>query len=270
MTLHVLGCAGSLARGHHTTTLRVDDDLLLDAGSGLAELELAELARIDHVLLTHSHIDHLLGLPLLVDGTLRLRRAQGRPPIAVHAPPDTLDALTRHVFNDVIWPDFTRLPHADAPALTLHPLREGEARTLGARRRRVRALPATHSVPAVGYAVHPEAGGGGIAYSGDTGPCPALWAALRAAPVHTLVIEAAFSDREAGLAQRSGHHCPATLARELAALGGDCPFTTLRLTHAKPGEEAAIATDLARELAALGLGHLHVTPLAQGERIGLD
>lgn len=270
MTLHVLGCAGSLALDHHTTTFRIDTDILLDAGSGLARLPLVELARIDHVLLTHSHIDHLLGVPLLADGVLRLRMAAGRPPIAVHALPETLDALSRHVLNDVIWPDFTRLPHPEAPALTLHPLAVGDALTLGAQQRRVRVLPAAHSVPAVGYAIHPQQGGGGVAFSGDTGPCPALWAALREAPVATLIIEAAFADHDGPLAARSGHHTPDSLARELAALAPPRPFGAVRLTHAKPGEEGAIAADLARALAAHGLTVLDVAPLREGERIAID
>lgn len=270
MSLHVLGCAGSLALGHHTTTFRIDADILLDAGSGLAHLPLAELACIDHVLLTHSHIDHLLGVPLLVDGVLRLRTAAGRPPITVHALPETLDALSRHILNDVIWPDFTRLPRPEAPALTLRPLAVGDLLTLGARQRRVRVLPAAHSVPAVGYAIHPQQAGGGVAFSGDTGPCPALWAALRAEPVATLIIEAAFADHDAQLAARSGHHTPESLARELAAQPGPRPFGALRLTHAKPGEEAAIAADLSRALAAHGLVDLNVAPLCEGERIAIS
>ena len=109
MNIRVLGCSGAIAAGYQTTAFLLDDDVLLDAGTGVGLLSLEALARIDHICLSHSHLDHILGIPLLADAVLRLRHAAGRPPVQVHALPETLDALRQHVFNGVIWPDFTRL-----------------------------------------------------------------------------------------------------------------------------------------------------------------
>ena len=117
MKIRVLGCSGSIAAGSRTTSFLVDQDILLDAGTGVGDLTLDELARIEHICISHSHLDHVLSIGLLADSVMRLRGAQGKGPIQVHALPETLAALRQHIFNGVIWPDFTRLPSADAPLL---------------------------------------------------------------------------------------------------------------------------------------------------------
>ena len=131
MNIRVLGCSGSIAARCHTTAFLLDDDVLIDAGTGVGELRLDELACIDHIFVSHSHLDHILSIPLLADSVINLRKVrhegrEGLRPIRIHALPETLDALRRHVFNGVIWPDFTRLPTAEQPLLTLHPIEIGQ------------------------------------------------------------------------------------------------------------------------------------------------
>jgi ribonuclease BN (tRNA processing enzyme) len=245
MNIRVLGCSGSLAQGCRTTAFLLDDDILIDAGTGVGDLELDEMARIDDILLTHSHLDHVLGVPLLADSVMR-RRA-GRPPIRVHALPATLETLQRHLFNDQLWPDFTRLPDPERPALSLHPLQVGQRLRLGHHDRRIEVLPARHSVPAVGYAVQNSQGRRWV-YTGDTGPNPALWHALKGQPIDQLVIEVAFAETERELAARSLHHCPSTLATELAQAPDGAQIL---LTHIKPGEYEAVEAELRRRLPGL-------------------
>ncbi len=67
MQLRVLGCSGGIGDGRHTTSLLVDADILIDAGSGLTQLSREALARIDHLFLTHAHLDHILALPPMLD-----------------------------------------------------------------------------------------------------------------------------------------------------------------------------------------------------------
>ena len=148
MKVRVLGCSGAIARDCRTTSFLVDQDVLIDAGTGVGELTRDDMLRIEHVFLTHSHLDHVAGLPLMVD-TMACDRI-GRP-VHVHALPQTIAALRAHVFNGVIWPDFSCLPSPDMPLVRFHPLEVGELRELSGRV--IEALPARHSVPAVGYAV---------------------------------------------------------------------------------------------------------------------
>ncbi len=151
MLIRVLGCSGAIAAGCKTTSFLLDDDVLIDAGTGVCDLSLDEMVRIDHILISHSHLDHILSIALLADTTLRRRRAEGRGPIRIHALAPTLAALRAHIFNGVVWPDFTRLPSAEHPALELEPIVHGQRLDLGGRT--VEVLVADHTVPACGFAV---------------------------------------------------------------------------------------------------------------------
>lgn len=252
MSLKVLGCSGAIAAGHRTTSFLLDDRVLVDAGTGVGDLPLEALVEIDQVLLSHSHLDHVLSLPLLADSVMRRRRAQGRPPIEVLALPETLQALRAHVFNNVLWPDFTRLPSAETPALTLKPIEVGQVLTL-ASGRLAEVLPATHTVPGCGFALKALGHDAWLAYTGDTGPCPALWARLAHLPLHHLIIEVAFGDDDALLAARSGHHCPATLGADLRQLRH---WPEVWLTHIKPGEAPAVLAQLAVQPAVSARPHV--------------
>lgn len=262
MNIRVLGCSGSIALGCRTTSFLLDDDILFDAGTGVGDLTLEELARIDHILLSHSHLDHVLGVPLLADSVMR--RRQGRPPIQVHALAPTLQVLREHLFNNQLWPDFTRLPSRDRPVLELQQIEVGQVLALGGAARLIEVLPAAHAVPACGFAVEGPRGRDWV-YTGDTGPNPALWLALAARTgrqVGQLVIEIAFPESERQVAAHSRHHCPSTLASELAGLPAG---VQVLLTHIKPGELEAIRADLTERLPGVALQALEA-----GQTLRLD
>jgi ribonuclease BN (tRNA processing enzyme) len=262
--IRVLGCSGSIAARCHTTAFLLDDDILIDAGSGVGELRLDELARIDHVLVSHSHLDHILGIPLMADSVMKLRAGPNGMadlrPIHVYALPETLEAMRQHVFNGVIWPDFTRLPSASHPVLVFHEIAVGQQLTFPARGgmadRHVHVLPAAHTVPAVGFGV--DTPQGWWVFSGDTGPNPALWQALAGQRIAQLVIETAFGNEEAHLAHISGHLSPQSLAKELAQLGGE---VSVYITHPKPGEVPSVLA----QIRALDTQH-RIEPLREGQR----
>jgi ribonuclease BN (tRNA processing enzyme) len=253
MQIRVLGCSGSIAAGSRTTSFLLDDDVLIDAGTGVGDLTLDELARIDHILVTHSHLDHVLSIGLLADSVTRRRGAAARPPVRVHALAATIAALRLHVFNGVIWPDFTRLPEPARPVLAFEAVEVGQVLQLGTRR--VEVLPARHTVPAVGYAVLGEQGA--WVYTGDTGPNPALWQRLASLPVAALVIETAFRDDERNLAALSQHLCPTQLLAELEHLSAPAEVF---ITHIKPGEVDAVMS----EVGALAARH-RIQALASGQ-----
>ncbi|HEY9223692.1 MAG TPA: 3',5'-cyclic-nucleotide phosphodiesterase, partial [Variovorax sp.] len=193
MQVRVLGCSGAIARDCRTTSFLVDDDLLVDAGTGVGDLTLEQMAGIDDVLLTHSHLDHIAALPLMIDA-IASRRAQ---PLRVHALRATIEALRAHVFNNVIWPDFASIPSREAPFVSFHDIAIGQTLQLGARRpKAIEVLPAVHTVPACGFAVRCANGQGPHwVFSGDTERNPPFWDRVNALDVAMLVIETAFSDR---------------------------------------------------------------------------
>ena len=235
MKIRVLGCSGAIAKDCRTTSFLIDHDVLIDAGTGVGDLTLDEMQCIDHVFLSHSHLDHVAALPLMVDAVAAKRTT----PIRVHALAQTIAALRAHIFNNIIWPDFSQIPTPDAPFITFHGLEPGQ--TLALEGKFIEVLPAVHTVPAVGYAV--TAGKGCWVFSGDTEVNPAFWKRVNALDVAMLVIETAFSNKERDLAKRSLHLSPLTLASEL-----DCIERTrnypIYITHTKPAETELIMDEI--------------------------
>ncbi|HEX6829737.1 MAG TPA: 3',5'-cyclic-nucleotide phosphodiesterase, partial [Burkholderiales bacterium] len=160
MRLRVLGCSGGIGGHLRTTSFLLDRDVLIDAGTGVGDLSLGELAAIDHIFLTHSHLDHVASIPFLVDSVGAMREE----PLVVHAARATLDTLRAHIFNWKVWPDFTEIPDPARAYLRYQPMELGETADLNGRR--ITALPANHTVPAVGF--HLDSGRSSLAFSGDT------------------------------------------------------------------------------------------------------
>lgn len=235
MKVRVLGCSGAIARGCRTTSFLIDTDVLVDAGTGLGDLSLDEMLGIDHVLLTHAHLDHVAALPLMLDA-IAARRSE---PVVVHALPGTIAALKQHIFNDLIWPDFTRLPTPEAPFVRFEEIRVGEVLQLGGKQ--IEVLPAVHTVPAVGYAVMSQQAC--WVFSGDTGRNPAFWQRVNNLPVSMLVIETAFSSRESALAETSRHLSPEVLAEELDCIAAGRNYPIF-ITHTKPAETGLIMSEI--------------------------
>jgi len=227
MRLRVLGCSGGIGGRHlRTTSFLVDHDVLIDAGSGVGDLSLAELTQIDHIFVTHSHLDHVTSIPFLVDtvGAMRAR------PLIVHATGATIQILKNHLLNWSIWPDFTEIPTPEAPFMRYEEIEVGRSVTIDGREFTV--LPAIHAVPAVGY--HLDSGQGSLVFSGDTGPNDELWKIVnRISNLKFLIIETAFSNKERHLAEISRHLCPSMLAEELAKFER---HAEIWITHLKPGE----------------------------------
>ncbi len=240
MQVRVLGCSGAIAKDCRTTSFLVDTDLLVDAGTGVGDLTLEEMAGVDDMVLTHCHLDHIAALPLMLDavGGRRTR------PLRVHALRATIEALRAHVFNNIIWPDFESIPSPEAPFVTFHDIAVGQTLLLGsATPKRIEVLPAVHTVPACGFAVSRADGGAYWVFSGDTERNAPFWARVNALEVAMLVIETAFSNREQALAERSLHLSPTMLADELAHIepGKDYP---IYITHTKPAETEEIMSQI--------------------------
>jgi ribonuclease BN (tRNA processing enzyme) len=234
MKIFVLGCFGGIGGARRTTALLLDDDVLVDAGSGVGELGLDQMARVEHVFLTHSHLDHCGFIPLLADAAAHLRNR----PLLVHALPQTIAALRENLLSGELWPDYTVLPTAEDPYIRFVPVTPGETVLLGGRR--ITPLPARHAVPAVGYRM--DGGNGSFVYSGDTTLCDEFWAALnRIDKLRYLMIETTFLNGNADAAARSGHMTAELLAQGLARLQRP---VQLLITHMEPGREDAIFAEV--------------------------
>ncbi len=238
MKLRVLGCSGGIGGNFRTTSLLIDHDVLIDAGTGLGDLSLAEMSVIDHVFVTHSHLDHIASLPLLVDSVGFMRDK----PIVIHATAETLEILQQHVFNWEIWPDFAEIPNLHQPVMRYEEIRLGETVDIGGRK--LTPLPVNHVVPAVGFWL--DSGHASLVFSGDTTTCDALWEAVNCIPdLRYLIVETAFSDAERELAVLSKHLCPSMLADELRKLQLE---PEIYITHLKPGEVELTMREIAERV----------------------
>lgn len=250
MRIEVLGCSGGMGGAAHLTTcLRVDDDILIDCGTGAGRLSLDELVRIDHVFLTHAHLDHIASLPMLIDTVGDLRAGA----VTLHAEAETLAMLREHIFNWRIWPDFTGIPGPYGAKLRMEVIQPGDALRFGDRV--IRPVPALHAVPAVGYVLGAPAGS--LGFSGDTTLCDAQIDAFNAVPdLRYLVVETAFPESQRELALASRHLCPSMLDEMLGRLHGT---PEVFVTHLKPGHEEAIVRELQASRARLKPRVLDVT-----------
>ena len=236
--LQLAGCSGGIGgSGRQTTSYLLNDTVLIDAGTGLGTLSLEAMARIDHVVLTHAHLDHIACLPLLVDSVAAMRQA----PLQVWALPEVIAILRAHIFNNQIWPDFTVIPDATHPFLQLNAL-PADGLTLAGLHGG--ALPALHGSPACGYRV--SSGNATLAFSGDTSDCAGFWEAVLALPTLTAVIvECSYPSTMASMADLSMHMHAGALAQRLRALPNS---TASVVIHRKPGFEEAIAAELSAAL----------------------
>jgi ribonuclease BN (tRNA processing enzyme) len=237
MRIRILGCSGGIGAGSRTSALLIDDDVLIDAGTGIGDLSLEEIDSIRHVFLTHAHLDHIAGLPMLVDSIFDENFDQ---PLTVYAREETLRALQDHLFNDVIWPNFAKLPSPENPMLRYQVTSPGD--TVNIDHRDFYAVDVMHTVPTLGYTV--QNSGGVFAVSGDTKTNETLWPVLNACDdLRVLVIEVSFPDEMARLANDAGHYCPSTLVKDLERLRHE---PEIWLTGMKPGEEDRILEQVTR------------------------
>ena len=225
MKIRVLGAYGAEGLAQRPSAFLVDDRVLVDGGTVGGALATIEQLAIEHALVSHSHLDHIAGLAYLTE-TLAL--CEARAPLTIASLAPVVTALRTSIFNDTVWPDFTRLPTPQAPVLRFQPLAEGVEQRVGDLW--VTPVPVNHTVPTSGFIVHD--GTSAVIYSGDTGPTDALWkAAHEVGGLRAILLECAFPNRMAGLADVARHMTPELIRRELDKMPDDVP---VMIFHVKP------------------------------------
>ena len=264
MIIRVLGCHGSeltivdgRGRMHECKAcgFLVNETCMVDGGSVSAGLLEAEQDKIRHVLLSHAHLDHIKGVPLLADN-MAGRTSQG--PITVWSLPEVLYNLRQHIFNDEVYPDFTRLPNAADAPLVFEPIADEKPVQFDGIE--VIAIRVNHTVPAAGFIVRDAESA--FLYSGDTAETERIWEFGQREPrLKAAFIETSFPNDQRDLATISGHLTPERLGREVLKLGR--PNIPLYIYHLKPSYREQIESELKR----LALPNLHV--LQEGQVIVL-
>jgi len=237
MRIEVLGCHGGDVPNLRLPTFLVNGRVLLEAGAVTGALPLDKQVGLEHVLISHAHLDHVVGLAFLVDNIQSTAGRAAAVTMASLAP--VIKDLRTYCFNNRLWPDFTALPTAEAPVLRMETLIEGEATKFGG----LTVIPVSvnHSVPGTGFVI--SDGTTGFVFSGDTGPTTQIWRVARGVRgIRAIIVEAAFPNRLETLARASGHFTPRLLEREMDRM----PAAPLWIYHIKPSYYEETAEELIR------------------------
>lgn len=251
MDLRVIGCHGGETPKHRTSAFIVDDRIAIDAGSLTSGMELKAQCALEAVLVSHAHLDHVRDLATIADNRLQ----NGAEPLIVAGTKATIAVLQKHFFNDLLWPDFSKLPNGRRPAVRYLELKPEKPVTVAGYQ--VNAIPVSHTIDTCGFTVRGKSGV--LAYSGDTGPTDRLWEVLRETEgLKAMLMEVSFPNAESRLARVSGHHTPATLAVDMKKLGPLAKELPALLYHIKPSFQATVERECARlkglNLTVCGLG----------------
>jgi ribonuclease BN (tRNA processing enzyme) len=239
MNIKVLGAAGGEAPGQHLTGFLIDEEILLDAGTIGLKLDVEQQRKIQHVMLTHAHLDHVYALPFLLDNLIG--RIDGQ--VNVYGHPEVLNAVQTHIFNNQIWPDFSNLPTPEKPIMKLRPLTPGTSFSVG--EYTIESVAVKHSFAALAYIIHGPSGC--VLFSGDTAPVDELWQTVKTKEkVQAIFIECSFSNSAQDMAKLTNHLCTQDVTAEIAKTGREAEIPVY-LYHLKP----AYLADITKEAQAL-------------------
>jgi ribonuclease BN (tRNA processing enzyme) len=223
MELRILGSAGAEFPDFRPPAFLLDGKLLLDAGTIGSVLTEDEQWNIHNIFITHSHLDHIRSIPALADNII-IKNLNHT--VRLYCTNDVISALRDHMFNNIIWPDFTMIPTAEDPVLAYEPIDPYREYLVDGYR--IQAIPVNHTVPAVGFRV--ESGGKTLVYTGDTGPTEEIWKSCSG--IDALIVEVSFPNSMESLALLTKHLTSSMLLTELKKIG-TLPKSIL-ITHPKP------------------------------------
>jgi cAMP phosphodiesterase len=244
--IRVLGCHGSQLPGYNTTSFLLDNKILLDAGTITPLLTVEEQNNIRYILITHAHLDHVKDMMFLADNLYYLKKDH---PLLIYSTPYIIDVLRTHLFNGIIWPDFSILPTPDNTVLKFMDIRPGEKIRLDSLD--VTAILVHHVVETVGYAIESEEGS--VLFIGDTGPTQEIWeVANRIKNLKAIFVETSLPNNMKEIADMTGHLTPGTLEQELKKL--DSHNLDVYLYHMKIQHQESIQ----REIALIKSWSIHI------------
>ncbi|MCZ6566483.1 MAG: 3',5'-cyclic-nucleotide phosphodiesterase [Gammaproteobacteria bacterium] len=255
MKLRVLGCSGGIGLGLNTTSLLLDDSVLIDCGTGLGDLSLEEMSKLQHVFITHSHLDHIALLPMLLD-TIYDHLVER--PLTLHCKQETFDILAKHIFNWDVWPNFFELPNKETPVIVYESMQPGDC--IEFQDKIIKMAEVNHVVPASAYIINN--GQTSLAFSGDTFINDSLWEALNEeARVDAIIVECGFTNEDENIGRDAKHYYPNALAADLNKLKHR---PKLYISHLQPGKEEETIQQLKSAIA-----DFEVYQLSSGDIISL-
>ncbi len=224
MIVQVVGGHSSAGPGFLGTSFMIDGQLLIDAGSVASGLNIEEQVKIEWILISHAHLDHTKDIAFLADNCFAVRKK----PFQIYTNRTVELALKAHLFNNIIWPDFTQIPSLKKPILKFNEIPIGKKFSLGPYS--IWAVPVGHPGDSMGFIV--EKGPTALLFTQDTGPTEKIWQiAKKNKKIKAIFTEVSFPKSMELIAKKSFHHTPKTLLNEIKKMPGHVP---IYISHLKP------------------------------------
>ena len=225
MKIRILGCYGAQFPQFNPTGFLLNEHILIDAGTVTAVLGMEEQKVIDYILITHAHLDHIRDIAFLADN-VKFKRQN---PVVVISTATVIDQIKTHLFNNVIWPDFSSIPTMENPIVHFRSI--GLDSPFYIDNMKIRAIRVHHTVETVSYVI--DDGSRSVIFIGDTGPTEAIWEVANGLNnLKAIFVETSLPDSMADVAEITGHLTPSRLADELSKLHRNS--LNVYLYHVKP------------------------------------
>lgn len=244
MLIRIVGGHGGVSPGFKATSYLIDGKLLIDAGSCASSMLIPEQKSIDNILISHPHLDHIKDLAFLCDNCFGLRP----DPFMVYTNKTIHDAIKKHLLNDYIWPDFTKLPSEENPTMKFSEIEAGKSFNLNGYN--ILPVSVNHFCDAMGFIV--EKDDTAVIFTQDTGPTDEIWEkAKKFKNIKAIFTEVSFPNSLHGLAMESKHHSPQSIKNEIDKMPADVPIF---LGHLKPN----YSDEIFKEIAEIGNSRLNI------------
>lgn len=225
MDIKILGCYGAEMPGYRTTCFQLNSSTFVDGGAITSVLSQSEQTRIRNILLTHAHMDHVKDIPLLSDNVIGCIDE----PINIISTAEIIASLKKHLFNNHIWPDFTKIPSIEHPVIKFCEITAEVPFKVS--NFNITAVEVNHTVPTVGYIISDDKSS--LAISGDTSVTERLWEVINSTEnMKGIFLETSFPNSMRELAEMSGHLTPEMANNEAKKLKDN--NIPIYLYHLKP------------------------------------
>ncbi|MCK5110163.1 MAG: GAF domain-containing protein [Arcobacteraceae bacterium] len=244
----VLGAFGSKGINKEMTCLQVSQSIVIDAGNILHSLEDKALD-INHIFLTHTHLDHIVDIPFLIDTFFDKRKE----PLIIYGLKDTITHLQDNLFNWHIWPDFSsiNLKDSEQKAVVFKEITLNKEITVD--NCILKPIKTEHAASSCGYVITKDETS--ILFTSDTYKCQNIWDEVNTnKTIKSIIIEASFPSRFEQLAFDSKHLTPKLLEEELHCLKRD--DVTIYVNHLKSAYANEISEECYKLNILLNNGHV--------------